>query len=96
MAIPDLLSDLSCERLIDDEAFDSDALLDMFAESGVGSVIPPKTNRTGPRNFDRDQHWMENVFAKIKEFGASATRYDKTVLSFAAVIYLVAGVVAAR
>ena len=30
--IPELLRNLSCERLINDEAFDSDALLDTLAE----------------------------------------------------------------
>ena len=70
MAIPDLLRDLSCERLIDDEAFDSDALLDTLAEPGVGAVIPPKTNRSVPRNFDRDadrdRHWIENILPKSR------------------------------
>ena len=98
--IPELLRNLSCERLINDEAFDSDALLDTFAERGVEAVISPKTDRSIPRNFDRDtdrdQHWMANVFAKIKEFGAIAIRYHKTALSFVASIHMVAGVVAAR
>ena len=42
------------------------------------------------------RHLVENFFAKIKEFRAIATRYDKTDESFAAGIHLVAGVVAAK
>ncbi len=38
----------------------------------------------------RWRHQIENVFAKIKEFRAIATRCDKTDESFAAAIYLVA------
>ena len=41
------------------------------------------------------RHQIENFFAKIKEFRAIATRYDKTDKSFAAAIHLVSGVVAA-
>jgi len=38
---------------------------------------------------------VENLFARIKEFRAITTRHDKTDVSFAAGIHLVAGVVAA-
>ena len=41
------------------------------------------------------RHQIENVFSKIKGFRATATRYGKTDESFAAAIYLVAGVIAA-
>ena len=39
---------------------------------------------------------VENFFAKLKEFRAIATRYDKTDESFSANIYLVAAIIAAR
>ena len=100
MAIPALLDPVNFTTLIGDKAFDSDALLDTLTERGVEAVIPPKTNRTHQRTFDRDtyreRHRIENFFAKIKEFRAIATRYDKTASSFAAGIHLVAGVIAAR
>ena len=41
---------------------------------------------------DKERHRIENIFSKIKEFRAIATRYDKTASSFAAGIHLVAGV----
>ncbi len=41
------------------------------------------------------RHQIENVFARIKEFRAIATREGKTDASFAAAIHLVSGVVAA-
>jgi len=100
MALPDLLEDISCATLIGDKAFNSDGLLEDLAERGVNAVIPPRTNRTVLRPFDRDvyreRHRIENFFAKIKEFRAIATRYDKTASSFAAGIHLVAGIIAAR
>ena len=98
--MPDLLQDIAVVTLIGDKAFDSDALLDTLAKRGAEAVIPPKTNRTVQRTFDRDtyreRHRIENFFGKIKEFRAIATRYDKTASSFAAGIHLVAGGIAAR
>ena len=44
----------------------------------------------------RWRHLVENYFAKIKEFRGIATRYDKTDISYAANLYLVAAIIAAR
>ena len=49
-------------------------------------MIPPKVNRKTIISFDRDmyrwRHLIENTFAKLKEFRAVATRYDKTDTSY--------------
>jgi len=85
---------------IGDTACDSDALLNRRAERGAEAVIPPKTNRTLPRTFDRDlyrdRHRIAKVFATIKAFRAIATRYDKTASRFAAGIHRITGVTAAQ
>jgi transposase len=39
---------------------------------------------------------VENFFAKIKEFRAIATRYEKTACSYAANWHLVATIIASR
>ena len=63
-------------------------------------MIPPKTNRKAAVDFDREmyrwRHLIENTFAKLKEFRAVATRYDKTDSSYAATIRLAAAVIASR
>ncbi len=86
--------------MIADRAFDADQLLKELEERGSEAVIPPRKNRRQIRDYDRDMYrWryqIENVFAKIKEFRAIATRYDKTDTSFAAAIYLAAGLIAAK
>jgi transposase len=60
-------------------------------------VIPPRTNRSSPRDYDREiyaaRHLIENFFAKIKQFRAIATRYEKTAQNFLAAVHLVASVV---
>ena len=69
-------------------------------ERGATAVIPPKSNRKVPRDYDTHmykwRHLVENYFAKIKDFRAIATRYDKTDTSYAANWYLCATIIAAR
>ncbi len=97
---PQVIEGLSFGALIADRAFDADWLLKELEERGAEAVIPPKKNRREIRDYDRDmyrwRHQVENFFSKIKEFRAIATRYDKTDTSFAAAIYLVTGLIAAK
>ena len=86
--------------LLGDKAFNTDWLRAELNNRGAAAVIPPKANRKAAINFDRDmypwRHLIENTFAKLKEFRAIATRYDKTDTSYAATIYLAAAVIASR
>ena len=93
-----LLPSMQAETLIADKAFDADErVLVPLAAAGKTSVIPPKANRRFPRDFDRDiyqaRHLIENFFAKLKQFRAIATRYDKTAQNFLAAIHLTAGLI---
>lgn len=90
-----LLPPMQADMLIADKAFDADArVLAPLAAAGKTAVIPSKTNRKLPRKFDRDtykaRHLIENFFAKLKQFRAIATRYDKTARNFLAAIHLIA------
>jgi len=44
----------------------------------------------------RWRHLIENTFARLKEFRAVATRYDKTDASYTATVHLAAAVIASR
>src|SRR6185312_11973109 len=90
-----LLPELEAEALIADKAFDADQrVLEPLADAGKTAVIPPRKSRTTPRAFDKDlykaRHLIENFFAKLKQFRAIATRYDKTARCFLAGIHLAA------
>ena len=90
-----LLPDMQAGVLIADKAFDADErVIKPLAAAGKAAVIPPKANRRSPRAFDRDlykaRHLIENFFAKLKQFRAIATRYDKTARNFLAAIHLAA------
>jgi len=55
-------------------------------------VIPPKVNRIHPGLFDKDRyklrHWIEKLFAKLKQFRSLAARYDKTSRNFGVMVAL--------
>lgn len=90
-----LLPAMEAGTLIADKAFDADKrVLEPLAAAGKAAVIPPKANRVAKRDYDRDlykaRHLIENFFAKLKQFRAIATRYDKTARNFLAGIHLAA------
>jgi transposase len=90
-----LLPGMEANTLIADKAFDADKrVLEPLAAAGKAAVIPPKANRVAQRDYDRDlykaRHLIENFFAKLKQFRAIATRYDKTARNFLAAIHLAA------
>jgi transposase len=93
-----LLPDLAADTLIADKAFDADErVLKPLAEAGKAAVIPPKGNRKAPRPYDRNlykaRHLIENFFAKLKQFRAIATRYDKRAVHFLGAIHLAAATI---
>ena len=93
-----LLPDLAADALIADKAFDAEErVLRPLARAGKTAVIPPKANRRNPRPYDRDlykaRHLIENFFAKLKQYRAIATRYDKRAVHFLGAIHLAAAVI---
>lgn len=87
-----LIEGLTCDQLLADRAFDANWLRDMLTGAGINTVIPPKSNRRFPAEFDRDtykwRHLIENFFGKIKEYRGVAMRCCKTDESFSAFIFL--------
>ena len=98
MGADHLLPTMQADTLIADKAFDADArVLEPLAAAGKTAVIPPRSNRSRPRDYDRhlygERHLIENFFAKIKQFRAIATRYEKTARNFLAAVQLVASII---
>ena len=92
------LPTMQADVLLADKAYDADArVLEPLAAAGKTAVIPPKGNRKLVRNYDRnlfkERHLIENFFAKLKQFRAIATRYDKTARNFLGAIHLAAAVI---
>jgi transposase len=79
-------------------AFDAEKrVIEPLTAAGKTVVIPPKSNRRSPRPYDRDlyqaRHVIENFFARLRQFRAIATRYDKTARNFLAAVHFAAAVV---
>jgi transposase len=100
VGVPPLIEGVAFGALLGDKAFDVDWLRAELDDRGAAAVIPPKANRKAQIRFDRAiyrwRHLIENTFAKLKEFRAVATRYDKTDASFRATINLAAAIIASR
>lgn len=64
-----------------DKAYDSDKILEKIKEMGATAVIPPKSNRTVQREYDKDyykeRNLVERFFCRLKQFRGIATRYCK-------------------
>ena len=93
-----LLPDMQADTLVADKALDADLrVIEPLAAAGKTVVIPPNANRRPPRRFDRHlykaRHLIENFFARLKQFRAIATRYDKTARNFLAAVHLAASVI---
>ena len=84
--------------MIADKAFDAkERVREPLERAGTAAVIPPKANRKAPHPYDKDlhqaRHAIENFFAKLKQYRAIATRYDKRATHFLAAIHLAAAVI---
>lgn len=93
-----LLNELQAEALLADKAYDADERVrERLQEKGCEAVIPSKSSRKEPYPYDKElykaRHLIENFFAKLKQYRAIATRYDKTARNFLGAIYLAACVI---
>ena len=93
-----LLADVQAETVIADKAYDADErVIQPLERAGKNVVIPPRSNRKNLRSYDaelyKERHLIENFFARLKQYRALATRYDKTARNFLAAVYLAAAII---
>ena len=72
-------------------------LIEPLLNKGKAVVIPSRVTNRQPREYDRElykaRHLIENFFARLKQYRAIATRYDKTARNFLGAIHLAASMV---
>jgi len=93
-----LLADTPAQTVIADRAYDAESrLIEPMRKAGRGIVIPSNPTRKQQRIYDSDlykaRHLIENFFARLKQYRAIATRYDKTASCFLGAIFLAATVI---
>jgi len=79
--------------VIADKGYDDDKIRAKVREIGAEPVIPYRSNRKKPGVVDMvlygARHAIENFFSKAKHYRSFASRYDKTTLSYRAVVTIV-------
>ena len=93
-----LLPELEAEMLLADKAYDADArVIEILEKAGKTPVIPSKKNRRNSRLYDKEiykaRHLIENFFARLKQYRAIATRYDKLARNFLSAVYLASAMI---
>jgi transposase len=93
----DLIRDFSFDNLLADKGYDADWFRARIAETGAAAVIPSVSARSRAIPYDkhiyRERNVVERFINKIKHFRRIATRYEKTALSFAAMLFLVGAMI---
>ena len=78
--------------LLADWGYDANAILSYAVSAGMESVIPPKKNRKGQRQYDKYlyklHHLVGNCFLALKRWRGIATRYAKTSDAFIAAVHV--------
>lgn len=93
-----LLPGVKADFFLADKAYDAqERVIERLQEKNCQVVIPSKSSRIQPREYDRHlyqaRHLIENFFARLKQYRALATRYDKTAVNFLGSIYLASSVI---
>ena len=95
-AIP-LLTGIETGAVIADKGYESNRVLAFIRDQGAEAVIPPKSNRRDPWEYDRElyreRNLIERAFNKLKQWQRIATRYDRRSLYFLSALHLVASVI---
>lgn len=88
------LLDLSITKnWVMDKAYNSqERVIDRILAAGGKMMMSARRNARGVRNYDqhlyKSRHLIENFFARLKQYRATATRYDKLAIHFLSAIYL--------
>ena len=89
-----LLDELSkTEYTVADKGYDSEPVREKIRKKGSIPVIPRKSNsKIGNQDIDwclyKYRHLVENAFARLKQYRAIATRYDKLERNYASTLAL--------
>lgn len=77
--------------LLMDRAYEGDETRALAVELGYIPIVPPKSNRKDPWDYDKElykqRNQVERLFRRIKRFRRIFTRYDKLDIIFLAFLY---------
>lgn len=89
-----LLEGFSGNYVIADKGYDSVLLVEYVKEKGFIPVIPSRRNRREIRSYDKhlykERNVVERTFNKLKQFRRIATRYEKRLVHYMALLHIAA------
>lgn len=87
---PALIEKVRPKQLIGDKAYDSNEIRGQLDRQGAKAVIPSRKCRKQPLEFDQELYRarteVECTFNLLKQCRRFATRYEKTLRNYAAVV----------
>lgn len=90
MPAKELIGRVASRRLLADKAYDSDDFRRTLEEGGCVPVIPSNGSRAEKRAYDKELYMarseIECTFNLLKQARRFATRYEKTLRNYAAVV----------
>ena len=83
--------------IIADRGHDGDRVVSLVEAQGSRAAIPPRSRRSGRREFDRDpyrlRHRIEFCFNRLKRHRRIATRYEKLAAHYLGMVQLASALV---
>lgn len=88
-----LMAGIETEAVIANKGYESNGIHSFIQDQGAQAVIPPKSNRRDPWDYNRalyrERDLIERAFNKLKQWRRLATRYDRKSIYFLSAPYLV-------
>ncbi len=97
---PALIERICSTTVLADKGYDSNVFIAQLQSQGCSAIIPPRSNRKEPREYDsstyKHRHLVENFFQRIKRYRRVATRYEKLSVTFEGMVLLASVLVLMR
>jgi len=88
----ELIEGFKPQAVIADKGYDADHLRKAVLANEAEPVIPSKSNRRAPTDYDKalykERNLVERFFNKLKQFRRVATRYDKLLANYRGFVIL--------
>lgn len=83
--------------VIADKGYDAEAFIQLVRARGAVAVIPPRSNRKTPREYDahlyKERHLVECFINKVKHYRRIFSRYDKLAKTFLGFLHFVSSLI---
>lgn len=92
-----LLKDFEAEFVLADKAYDAEHIRDTVQAMGAEPVIPPKSNRQDPAEYDeelyKERNLIERFIGKLKHFRRCFSRFDKLARNYLSFLHFASALI---